>query len=109
LLLAGCLLGLLFNLEDQGSTFLQNAGELVAECTTSHPRKYYFLSHCNQAFRAQIFFKIRQFTFSSVALLSSHCFSTPKSDALSSPEINFSPFSHDIPTSSALTMAHRTR
>jgi hypothetical protein len=40
---------------------------------------------------------------------------TPKSDAPSSPEINFSSFSHDIPmpptllSDAALTVVHRTR
>jgi hypothetical protein len=37
--LAGCLLGLLFDSEYGGSTFLRNVRELVPDFTASHPRR----------------------------------------------------------------------
>jgi hypothetical protein len=39
LCLAGCLLDVLFDPEDVGSTFLWNAGELLPYYTASHPRR----------------------------------------------------------------------
>jgi hypothetical protein len=42
LLLAECLLGLLFNPEDGGNTFLQNISELLQSCTVSDPWRLYW-------------------------------------------------------------------
>jgi hypothetical protein len=45
LLLARCLLGLLFDLEDGGRMFLQNVGQLLADHMALHPRSQYSTSH----------------------------------------------------------------
>jgi hypothetical protein len=42
---AGCLLSLLFDLGDRGSTFLQNVSKLLPDYTVSHPKEIHTVQH----------------------------------------------------------------
>jgi hypothetical protein len=52
---AGCLLSLLFDLEDRGNTFLQNISKLLPDYTVSYPKKNPYCS-TEQAFNKQRIF-----------------------------------------------------
>jgi hypothetical protein len=41
-MVSGFMLGLLFNPEDGGSTFLQNVGQLSTHYMVLHPKEWYF-------------------------------------------------------------------